>query len=143
MGVGKPLNIIYDGHCGFCRRSLRFVLAFDWRHALRFHDARQLETMERFPELQETDLGEAMYAVVNGEPIYCGFFAFRRMIWSNPTMWLLIPLFYFPGATFFGPQIYAWVATHRSRFGCHSEVCELPSRLDGQQLRRSSQSTQS
>jgi predicted DCC family thiol-disulfide oxidoreductase YuxK len=127
MSKAKMINVIYDGQCGFCRRSLRFFRAFDLRQALRFYDAHQPETSEQFPVLQGADLDQAMYVVVDGEPIYRGFFAFRRLIWANPTTWGLIPVAYFPGAGFFGPRVYAWVARNRSIFGFHSDVCDLPS----------------
>ncbi|PYS46248.1 MAG: hypothetical protein DMF68_19815, partial [Acidobacteria bacterium] len=84
---------------------------------------------ERFTELRGADTSEAMYTLAEGEPPHRGFYAFRRLIWSSVWMWPLIPLFYFPGATFFGPRTYAWIARNRSRLGCHSEVCPLPPKL--------------
>ena len=126
MTRSKSINIIYDGECGFCMRSLQPVRALDFRRALHFYDAHQAQTIERFPVLRGVDLADAMYAIVDGEPPYRGFFAFRRLLWSNPSMWALIPLFYFPGAGFFGPRVYAWVARNRSSFGCRSQVCALP-----------------
>ncbi|HYY56363.1 MAG TPA: DUF393 domain-containing protein [Pyrinomonadaceae bacterium] len=128
----KELNIIYDGQCGFCIRALKVVRALDVRGALRFYDSHRRETFERFPVLQGADVDEAMFTVVEGEPPHRGFFAFRRLLWSSPLTWALIPLFYFPGASFFGTRLYAWVAENRSRFGCGSEVCALPSERPGQ-----------
>lgn len=132
MPTGQAINIIYDGQCGFCARALRIVSALDVRRALRFYDAHQPETFAQFPALRGADVDDAMYAVVEGEPVYRGFFAFRRLVWSSPLMWALIPLFYFPTASFFGPRVYAWVARNRSRFGCDSQVCALP---PGRQLK--------
>ncbi|HEY3038996.1 MAG TPA: DUF393 domain-containing protein [Pyrinomonadaceae bacterium] len=125
MRAFKTLNIIYDGHCGFCIRSLRIVSVFDLFSSFRFHDSHQPETLARFPKLRGADTDEAMYTLVEGEPIYRGFFAFRRLIWNSPLMWLLVPIFYFPGAGFFGPQIYSWVARNRTRFRCQSDVCDF------------------
>ncbi|HEY8188902.1 MAG TPA: DUF393 domain-containing protein [Pyrinomonadaceae bacterium] len=122
----KTLNIIYDGHCGFCIRSLRIVRALDLYHSFRFYDSHQPETLAQFPQLREANLDEAMYALGEGEPAYEGFFAFRRSIWNSPLLWPLIPIFYFPGASFLGPRVYAAVARSRSRFGCHSDSCDLP-----------------
>lgn len=130
MSSPKRLNIIYDGQCGFCIRALRVVKALDVRRALRFYDSHNPKTLELFPQLKGADLADAMYTVAEGEPVYRGFFAFRRLIWGSPLMWPLILLFYFPGATLFGPRAYAWVARNRSRFGCRSEVCALPAKLD-------------
>jgi predicted DCC family thiol-disulfide oxidoreductase YuxK len=122
----KHLDIIYDGRCGFCIRALKVVRALDVRRKLSFHDSHGKDTLERFPVLRGADLDDAMYTVAAGEPPYRGFFAFRRLLWSSPVMWTLLPLFYFPGATLVGPRVYAWVARNRSRFGCGSEVCALP-----------------
>ena len=127
MKAAKVVNIIFDGDCGFCRRSLRFIEALDLRRVLRFYDSRQPETVEHFPVLRGADVEEAMYAVVAGEPVYRGFFAFRRLLWSNPSTWLLIPIFYFPGARFLGPRVYAWVARNRNKLGCRTTICDLTS----------------
>lgn len=136
MSASKSLSVIYDGHCGFCIRALNVVSALDAREALRFYDSHRPETVERFPELLGEDLEDAMYTIAENESPYRGFFAFRRIIWSNPLMWIFVPFFYFPGASFLGPRIYAWVARNRSRFGCRSEVCDLPSALPAKQSQK-------
>ena len=127
----KTVNIIYDGRCGFCIRSLRIVRALDLFHSFRFHDSHEPDTFQRFRELSAANVDDAMYAIVEGEPIYEGFFAFRRLIWNSPLMWILISIFYFPGAGFFGPRAYAWVARNRTKFGCRSDVCDLPAEHRG------------
>lgn len=121
------LDVIYDGQCGFCVRSLRIARALDVRHCLRFYDANERnKTIERFPELLDADFENAMFAVSPDRETYRGFFAFRRIIWESPLTWVLIPLFYFPGASLIGPRAYAWIARNRRRFGCETDVCELP-----------------
>jgi predicted DCC family thiol-disulfide oxidoreductase YuxK len=126
MSTDKTIDIIFDGQCRFCIRSLRVVRALDIRAALRFHDANRGETLEFFPELRGAALSEAMYARVEGEPPHRGFYAFRRLLWSSPLMWPLIPLFYFPGVSFPGERVYAWVARNRKNLGCESNLCPLP-----------------
>lgn len=126
MSTRRTIDIIFDGQCGFCIRSLQIVRALDIRGALRFHEANRPETLELFPELHGPDLAEAMYACVQGEPPHRGFYAFRRLLWFSPLMWPLIPLFYFPGVSLLGERIYAWVARNRKDFGCESDLCPLP-----------------
>ena len=126
MSTDKTIDIIFDGQCRFCVRSLLVVRALDIRGALRFHDGNRAETLELFPELGVAELAEAMYAIVRGEPPYRGFYAFRRVLWFSPLMWPLIPLFYFPGVSFFGERIYNWVAKNRKNLGCESDLCPLP-----------------
>lgn len=136
MSTGKTIDIIFDGQCGFCIRSLKVVRALDIRGALRFHDANQPETLELFPELRGADLTEAMYARVQGEPAHRGFYAFRRVLWSSPLMWPLIPLLYFPGVSFLGERVYAWVARNRKNFGCESDLCPLPAAGPSEDVQR-------
>lgn len=121
------LHVIYDGQCGFCVRSLKVCRALDVRGALRFHDANALQKVHGlFPELANADFENAMFAVAPDRRVTRGFFAFRRILRESPLMWPLLPLFYFPGSSTIGPRVYAWVAKNRGKFGCESDVCELP-----------------
>jgi predicted DCC family thiol-disulfide oxidoreductase YuxK len=121
------LQVIYDGQCSFCVRSLSVLRRLDVLGRMRSYDANDRATLEsRFPMLRGADVENAMYVVAENGRVYRGFFAFRRLIWSSPLTWLLIPLFYFPGSAFLGMRIYAWVAENRRRLGCESQVCENP-----------------
>ena len=121
------LHVIYDGRCGFCIRSLKVCRALDVRRALRYHDANARQQVHAtFPELVKADLEHAMFVVSEDRQVTRGFFAFRRILWVSPLTWLLIPLFYLPGMGLVGPRVYEWVAKNRHRFGCESEVCDLP-----------------
>lgn len=126
MTTPKLINVIYDGECAFCIRSLEMFRAADVQRRLRFYDSHQRQTLARFPVLRDADLDQAMFVVVEGESPQRGFFAFRRMLWCSPILWLLIPLFYFPGVAFIGTRVYSWVARNRERFGCVSDSCTLP-----------------
>ena len=136
MSTSETIDIIFDGQCGFCINTLKLVRALDIREALRFHDARRSQTLELFPELRSAALAEAMYARVQGEPPHRGFYAFRRLLWCSPLMWPLIPLFYFPGVSFLGKRVYAWVAGNRKNFGCESDLCPLPATGPGKAVQR-------
>jgi predicted DCC family thiol-disulfide oxidoreductase YuxK len=124
--ASRTLHIVFDGHCGFCRRALKIVKAVDLFGALRYYDSHDSRTFQLFPQLQGANIADAMYTIADGEPPHEGFFSFRRLIWSSPLLWLLIPIFYFPGAAFFGPRVYGWVARNRSKFGCGTDACDLP-----------------
>ncbi len=135
------LDVIYDGHCGFCVRSLKVRLALDVRGALRFHDAKARQQVDSmFPKLAPADFENAMFAVAPDRNVTRGFFAFRRILWESPLMWPLIPLFYFPGSRAIGPKVYAWVARNRRRFGCESDVCDVPPSAHNEEAERSDHS---
>lgn len=134
----EPLDLVYDGQCGFCLRALRIVRTLDVFRRIHFHDAHDPRAIEAFPGLSGLDLSEAMYAVTAGGTVHPGFFAFRRVVWLSPLLWPLVPLFYLPGSTFVGTRLYAWIARNRHRFGCQSEVCGLPAGLGESLPRRGS-----
>jgi predicted DCC family thiol-disulfide oxidoreductase YuxK len=128
------LHVIYDDQCGFCIRLLKVCRAFDIGGRLRFLGSSSFrlkpEATEAFPEatkeLANADFDDAIFAVTPDGRITRGFFACRTIIRALPLLWPLLPLAYFPGAGLIGPRIYAWVARNRHRFGCESEVCDLP-----------------
>jgi predicted DCC family thiol-disulfide oxidoreductase YuxK len=121
------LDVVYDGECSFCRRSLRWFDRVDVWRRVRPHDMTNRERVHRaFPELIGADLDDAMFVVTAGRRVYRGFFAVRRLLWNSPMTWLLLPLFYLPGASAIGRRVYAWVARNRRRFGCESTVCDPP-----------------
>lgn len=134
------LHVIYDDHCGFCIRSLKVCRALDLGKRLEFHGSSRVRPgggaagaatasplrPGAFPELAHADFDNAMFTVAPDRSVARGFFAFRRIAREVPLLWPLLPLFYLPGSGAVGPRVYAWVARNRRRFGCASEVCELP-----------------
>ena len=136
MRVFDHISLIYDGRCLFCIRSLKVFKAIDVKGVLRFYDAHNAESiMDTFPELSRADFDNAMFAVTQDRTVYRGYFAFKRLIWSSPVAWLLIPFFYFPGSTSLGLRVYAWVARNRQTFGCQSDSCVLPSLVEEKLLK--------
>ena len=121
------LDVIYDDHCGFCIRLLKMCRAFDIAGRLRFWGSSSFRLKpETTGELATADFDDAMFAVAPDGRVTRGFFACRRIICALPLLWPLLPIAYFPGTGLVGPRVYAWVARHRHRLGCESEVCDLP-----------------
>jgi len=113
------VDVVYDGLCRFCIRSLALVQAIDTRSALRLHDANDRSAvLERFPALRDADFDAAMYAVDADGRTYEGFYAFRRIAHALPLAWPLVPLLHLPGAGALGSRAYALVARNRRRLGC-------------------------
>jgi predicted DCC family thiol-disulfide oxidoreductase YuxK len=119
------LRILYDGDCAFCLRSVRILKKLDSFGELQFYNSRDPDGLEKnFPMVKAEDVEEAMVAVTNSGSLFKGFYAFRRLIWTSPWLWLTVPIFYLPGASFFGKRFYAWIARNRNNFGCRSNSCE-------------------
>ena len=126
--ASEPLNVLYDGDCAFCVRSLRFVKRTDRFGAFRLVDTARPEWRAQFPQIRPEETEAAMLVVTASGEVFSGFYAFRRMLRASPWLWSLWLVFYFPGATVVGPRIYGWIARNRRRFGCRVDGCELPPR---------------
>jgi predicted DCC family thiol-disulfide oxidoreductase YuxK len=117
------VNIVYDGLCLFCLRSLGIVRALDIHGVLEFQDANDRQTvLRRFPQLADVDLDDAMYAVDDQGRVYSGFYAFRRIARTSPLQWPLYAALHFPGMSIVGERVYALVARNRRRLGCRIDT---------------------
>ncbi len=115
----KSLSIIYDGQCAFCFRCRRIIENFDTFGAFQFYDFHDQEAMEgKFPMIRPEEAEEAMIVVTEELQIFKGFYAFRKIMWGSPWLWLFLPVFYFPGSSYVGNRLYVWIARNRSHLGC-------------------------
>lgn len=124
--MSEPIALVYDGQCGFCKRSLDLLRRLDRAHVMRVHDAHAPGIRDTFPMLATADFENAMFAVTPSGEVYRGYFAFKYLLHSLSLAWPVLPLFYAPGSSLIGPRLYAWVARNRKRFGCETEVCDVP-----------------
>lgn len=98
----KPAQVLYDLDCTFCTRWMRVISSLDLRASLLWKG-------------EQNTLTEAVYISPTGEKSG-GFFAFRKIVLKLPTLWIFLPLFYFPGSAWVGTRIYQWIADHRYLF---------------------------
>jgi predicted DCC family thiol-disulfide oxidoreductase YuxK len=125
--MSDRFHVLYDGRCSFCGKVVDLLIKANRPgklEAVRSQDRARIAS--DFPAINPADLEKAMYVVGPKGGIFRGFFAFRRLMSTTPWFWPLLPVFYFPGAGWIGPVIYAWVARNRSRMGCEGDACVLP-----------------
>jgi predicted DCC family thiol-disulfide oxidoreductase YuxK len=109
-GMGD-MEMIYDGRCGFCVRSMAWFLAFDGLQQVRTRDFRT----DPSPIVPDAQLEEALYLVLADGRALPGFEAYRFVVLRVPGMWWMIPFFYLPVfSRLVGHSIYRWVAANRS-----------------------------
>ena len=119
------LDVIYDGQCGFCVRSLKWCRALDVRGAFRFHDANAREHIHAmFPELAGADFENAMFAVAPDRRVTRGFFASAAPP-GEPADVAAAALFYLPAAAR-SDHGCTRGSQEPGECGCASDVCELP-----------------
>jgi predicted DCC family thiol-disulfide oxidoreductase YuxK len=106
------MEMIYDGRCGFCVRSMARFLAFDGLGQIRIRDFRTKPS----PMVSDEQLEKALYLVLPDGRALPGFEAYRYVVLRAPGLWWQVPLFYVPVLSrLVGRPIYNWIAAHRSR----------------------------
>jgi predicted DCC family thiol-disulfide oxidoreductase YuxK len=106
------MEMIYDGDCGFCRRSMEWFLGFDGLGQIKTRNFRT------DPSLLVTNeqLEQALYLITAEGRRLPGFEAYRYAVLRVPGMWWMIPLFYIPLLSrAVGQPLYNWVAKNRQR----------------------------
>jgi len=120
----KKIAVLYDGHCGFCLRSVFGLQILDHLSKIKFISFWDKVAKEKIaPDLKIKDLDRAMHVRSPSGKTYKGFYAFRRLSWSLPSLWLMAPLLYVPGVPLVGCRIYSKVAQRRKR--CSHKRCQL------------------
>jgi predicted DCC family thiol-disulfide oxidoreductase YuxK len=106
------MEMIYDGHCGFCKRSMAWFLAFDGLGQISIRDFRANPS----PRVSHERLLKHLYTVLPDGQALPGFEAYRHVVLRVPGLWWMVPFFYVPMfSRLLGHPIYNWIAANRSR----------------------------
>jgi predicted DCC family thiol-disulfide oxidoreductase YuxK len=105
------MEMIYDGTCGFCVRSMVWFLAFDGLQQITVRDFRNNPS----PVVSDARMEKALYLVLPDGRALPGFEAYRYVVLRVPGLWWQVPFFYVPVfSRLIGSPIYNWVARNRS-----------------------------
>ena len=127
MSQAARAQVLYDGQCAFCRKSVALLRRLDWLGRLTYVDARGPSRLPPGASLDPARLLEEMHVLTPERRVYHGFAALRWLAWRLPLLWALAPLLYIPGVPALGQRLYLWVARNRFRLvPCHGGVCTLP-----------------
>jgi len=126
------IQVLYDGLCPLCRRTIRLLARFDLFGRLEFLDFRRMDLNDynRTQKLNLTskNLEEEMYAVSQGHA-YRGFKAYQAIAVALPVFWPLAPWLFLPGISSLGALFYGYVARNRLKLlWCDSHCPVLPSK---------------
>ena len=114
---GATLEILYDGACGFCDRSVRTLRAMDvWERLA----PRPIQTSLSVLETHGVAVDRALdqIHILEGDRLYQGFYAVRRFARATPYLAPISPLLYLPGIPALGERVYAYIATRRHDISC-------------------------
>lgn len=65
------------------------------------------------PDLTRQAAVSQLHIITGEGRLYGGFFAFRRLAWVMPMLYVLLPLMYLPLAGWIGPAVYKIIAQNR------------------------------
>ena len=110
------IDVLFDGHCPLCKRTVRALGVFDLFARLDFLDFRRLDLADynRRHGLALTieDLDREMYVISRGKS-YIGYYGYRVLAMALPAFWLVSPLLYIPGVSWLGERVYGYIASNR------------------------------
>ncbi len=113
-GMRRPLIVLYDGRCGFCKRTIFLIHVTDWLHRIQFENFHDQKVRERYaPHVEVATLNEAIHTVDQKDGIKKGFFAIRTMCMELPVFWPVVYLLFIPGIPAIGTRMYHLIANHR------------------------------
>ena len=134
------LQVLYDGLCPLCCRTVRLLACLDIFQRLQFLDFRLLDLDEynrsQAVNLKPGNLEKEMYVVSRGQACH-GFYGYRRLALAVPAFWVLAPCLFYPE---FLPSVCgstADAARHRLRFHC-ATTPPVPSSLRSKASQRRS-----
>jgi predicted DCC family thiol-disulfide oxidoreductase YuxK len=131
LGTAGPLQILYDGSCAICRRTIRLLACLDLFHRLEFQDFRSLDLTEynrgHALNLKPEHLEKEMYVISRGQA-HVGFHGYRTIALALPALWPLAPWLFLPGISTLGEAVYGFIARHRlGHLTCDSSCPTEPS----------------
>ena len=122
--TGETAQLVYDGHCRFCRANVQALKVMDLFGTLKYVDYQACpEITALHPKLTKAAAHSQIHLIEPDGRLDGGFFAFRRLCLKLPMLYPLIFLAYFPGSGIFGPVVYRWVANNRYLFH-FNKICQ-------------------
>ncbi len=121
-------TMIYDGDCGFCKRSVGFLLIRDKKGILDAAANMEHPRVVNDPELFERTQREML--LFDGDKVYGGADAALRA-WLKVRPWSPLRLFIWPPFVWIARLVYRWIARNRmlaSRILRIPATCEIPRR---------------
>jgi len=116
LGRRGRVDVLYDGNCTLCRRTVRVLAALDLFDRLAFTDFRRVDVrafardhaVSVDPASLEREMG-----VRAGAKMHVGFAAYQRLALALPALWPIAPVLFVPGVTALGQRLYASIARRR------------------------------
>lgn len=115
----NTIDVLYDGKCGLCGKTVVLLRRLDLLGRLRLRDiVVDWETIHKdYPAIGQDAAYKDMHVINSRGAISSGFEGYRQVAWALPLGWLFLPVLYFPGVSILGRKVYRRVADRRMSGG--------------------------
>lgn len=121
---GERWALVFDGECGFCRRSVEWVRNRDREDRIEPLPFQDSEVRERFQRIPLEDFEQAMHLIAPDGRSWSGARAGEELLRLLPRWRWIAPMFRVPGVRWIAQRVYRLVADHRHSLGCGTH-CDL------------------
>lgn len=126
--IAKPSDLVFDGNCIFCVRSVGIIHRLDIFSMVRLHNFRDLGDVSWKSEVDRDRAEKEIILRTPDGKWLGGFNAFRYMAFRLPWLMVLAPFLYLPGIAQLGDAVYKLVAANRYALlggHCEHDVCTV------------------
>ena len=123
-----PIEVLYDGTCPFCCRTVRVLRSLDVLRRLEFEEFRRWDVQE----LNHRHSMRPALATLENELFvrarardYGGFEAYRVLAFALPPLWPVAPWLFLPGALTLGNAVYGYISRRRLAFTKCDPACSV------------------
>lgn len=120
----EPYMVLYDGECGFCNRSVMFIIRHDKRKIFLFTSLQSETAKELLKPYNVQPSLDSMMLLKNGK-CFDRSDAALEITRSLSGAWPLIYAFKIV-PRFIRDAVYRWIAKHRYRWYGKHDACALP-----------------
>lgn len=114
----SPAVLIYDGDCGLCGASVRWVKRNSQEGAFEFVACQSPQRRQRFPHITEETCMQAMVLVLPDGRQFTGSDAAPHILRRTRRLRWLACLFTVPGVSLVARPVYRWIARRRGAISC-------------------------
>jgi len=112
----KKLQVLYDGNCKLCRRTIATLRSFDLLGGINYSNANEKTQVQAtiFRESNPSLYENNMVAATSLDKVSVGYDAYRALAFRIPFLWPILPFLYLWPVPAIGRKFYSHVAQNRS-----------------------------
>lgn len=126
MTPRNRLDVVFDGHCGFCKRTVGVLRGLDWARRLCFLSFRDWERVHaRHPQLDFDECERDLHVVERDAKYAAGINAYHAISWRVPLLWPVALALHLEPIRRVAERTYRSFADSRSQKACGDSSCTL------------------